>query len=46
MDESDEWDYDNGSPRKYIWGTATMGDGKHRVKVRTVNGDIEVKVRD
>lgn len=45
-DESDEWDYDHGSPRKYIWGHATIGGGRHRVKISTVNGDIEVRVRD
>ncbi len=46
MDESEEWYYDNGSPRKYIRGTAMTGDGRHRVRVSTVNGNIEVKVTD
>lgn len=38
-----EWDYDKGSPRKYIRGSGTVGGGQNRIKIRTVNGNIEIK---
>jgi DUF4097 and DUF4098 domain-containing protein YvlB len=41
--ETREWDYDHGSPRKYIRGSGTVGGGQNRVKIRTVNGNIEIK---
>ena len=37
------WDHDHGSPRKYIRVTGPVNGGGHTVKVRTVNGDVEVK---
>ena len=42
-DESKEWDHSQGSPRKYITGTGKVGDGKNRVKIRTINGDVHLK---
>jgi DUF4097 and DUF4098 domain-containing protein YvlB len=41
--ETDEWDYVHGSPQKYIQGTARVGGGEHRIKIRTTNGDIRIK---
>jgi hypothetical protein len=38
-----EWDYDHGSPRKYLRGSGTVGGGQNRIKIRTVNGNIEIK---
>ncbi|HKQ62469.1 MAG TPA: DUF4097 family beta strand repeat-containing protein [Candidatus Polarisedimenticolaceae bacterium] len=38
-----EWDHDQGSPRKYIRMSGPVNGGGHAVKVRTVNGNIEVK---
>lgn len=38
--QSPDWVHEHGSPRKYIYGTGTSGGGAHRVKVRTVNGNI------
>lgn len=40
--ESADWDYDHGSPRKTIKGTATAG-GANRVVIRTINGDVYLK---
>jgi DUF4097 and DUF4098 domain-containing protein YvlB len=40
MEETDEWDKSDGSPRKYINGSGTIGAGTHRVRVRTINGNI------
>jgi len=39
---SPEWDYDNGTPRKYIYGSATVNDGRNRVKIRNVNGNVRL----
>jgi DUF4097 and DUF4098 domain-containing protein YvlB len=43
ISESDEWDYDRGSPRRYIDGTGIAGDGKNKVRITTVNGDVIIK---
>ena len=41
--ESDNWDYDRGSPRKYIDGTGIVNDGKNKVRIKTINGDVIIK---
>src|SRR5262245_24334165 len=35
-----EWDYDQGSPRKYIRKSAKVNGGGHKVTVKTINGNI------
>ena len=40
--ESDGWDHSQGSPRKYIYGKATIGDGQHRIKIETINGNVRL----
>jgi hypothetical protein len=42
-EESEEWDDEDGSPRKYINGSGKVGAGTHRVRIRTINGDIIVR---
>ena len=37
-----EWDYDRGTPRKYIRKSGKVGGGGHKVTVRTINGNITV----
>ena len=37
-----EWEYGEGSPRKYIRATGKLGAGKYRVELSTINGDIIV----
>jgi DUF4097 and DUF4098 domain-containing protein YvlB len=46
QDTSATWDYDNGSPRKYIYGTGRLNGGKHRIEIRTVNGDVILRRGD
>jgi len=41
--KTENWDYDDGSPRKYIYGTGSIGGGEHKIKIETVNGDIHLK---
>jgi len=41
-EHTDEWDSRNGSPRKHIYGTGTVKGGKHKIKIRTTNGDIRI----
>jgi len=36
-----EWDYEHGSPRKYIRANGSTG-GAHTVKIETVNGNITI----
>lgn len=40
--ETDEWDYKQGSPRKFINGRATIKGGKNLIKIRTCNGDVNL----
>ena len=40
---SDDWDYGQGSPRKYVRAKGAVGGGGHRVKIRTINGDLTVR---
>jgi beta-lactamase regulating signal transducer with metallopeptidase domain len=37
------WDASHGTPRRYVRAHGVSGDGRGRVRVRTVNGDIEVR---
>jgi DUF4097 and DUF4098 domain-containing protein YvlB len=37
-----DWDYSQGTPRKYIRKTAKVNGGGHKVTVRTINGDVTV----
>ena len=39
---SPDWDYTQGSPRKYVRKSDSVNGGGHAVTVRTVNGDITV----
>jgi len=45
-ERTDEWDYDRGTPVKYIYGDATIGDGKNRIKIRTTNGNVTIRQGD
>jgi DUF4097 and DUF4098 domain-containing protein YvlB len=38
-----EWEHSNGTPRKYILGSGVIGDGKHKIKIETINGNVYLK---
>jgi DUF4097 and DUF4098 domain-containing protein YvlB len=40
---TESWDYDHGSPRRYIRAKGAVDGGEHRVKIRTINGELEVR---
>jgi DUF4097 and DUF4098 domain-containing protein YvlB len=40
---SPDWDYDHGSPRKFLRQSGTINGGGNSVKIETINGDITVK---
>ncbi len=40
---ADDWDYADGEPRKYIYGTGTFDGGEHKIKIETVNGDVRLR---
>jgi len=42
INETPHWDYSGGSPRKSIFGTGTVKGGDHRIKIETINGDVEL----
>ncbi len=39
---SPDWDYDKGSPRKYVRMSGAVNGGGKKVKIATVNGDITI----
>jgi DUF4097 and DUF4098 domain-containing protein YvlB len=41
--ESKNWDYDHGSPRKTIRGTGTVNGGGHKIVIHTINGNVYLK---
>lgn len=43
IEETDKWDYSQGSPRKHIYGTGKIAGGRHKIKIRSVNGNVEIK---
>lgn len=45
IEHTQKWETEHGSPRKHIYGTATINGGKHRVIVHNVNGNIHIKKR-
>jgi DUF4097 and DUF4098 domain-containing protein YvlB len=46
IERSKNWDYSNGSPRKRIHGTATVGSGKYPIIIETINGNIRIRKAD
>ncbi len=38
-----EWEYKNGSPRKYIYGTGNINGGKNKIVIETINGNVYLK---
>jgi DUF4097 and DUF4098 domain-containing protein YvlB len=42
-ERTQEWDYDQGSPQKYIYGSGRIEGGRHKVRIRTTNGNIRIR---
>jgi DUF4097 and DUF4098 domain-containing protein YvlB len=42
IEHSDDWDYSNGTPRRRIHGTGTIGSGKYPIVIKTINGNIRL----
>ena len=42
-DATTGWDGSQGTPRRYVRAHGVAGDGRGRIRVRTVNGDIQVR---
>ena len=40
-----DWDAREGTPRRYLRARAVLGNGSGRVRVKTVNGEIEIRRR-
>lgn len=40
---TDDWETRKGSPRKYIYGKGKTKGGKHKIRVKTINGNIILK---
>jgi hypothetical protein len=44
-EETTQWDGREGTPRRYVRARGTVGSGRGHVRIKTVNGDIEVRRR-
>jgi hypothetical protein len=40
---SPEWDSRHGTSRKYIYGNGKTGDGKNKIAIETINGNVYLK---
>ena len=45
LEHTEKWESRHGSPRKHIYGTASINGGKHKVVIHGVNGDIRIEKR-
>lgn len=45
-EETTRWDHAHGTPRKYVRARGEVGGGGPLIKVRTVNGNVTVRVRN
>lgn len=43
IEETKEWKRKWGQKRKYIYGTGSIDGGEHRIKIKTVNGNITIR---
>ncbi|MEE8585072.1 MAG: DUF4097 family beta strand repeat-containing protein, partial [Acidobacteriota bacterium] len=43
QEQSSSWDYGKGTPRKYIYGTGSLGGGQNRIRIETINGNIYLR---
>jgi DUF4097 and DUF4098 domain-containing protein YvlB len=41
--KTDHWDESKNPPRKYIYGKGNVKDSKHKIKIKTINGNIILK---
>jgi hypothetical protein len=43
QEETEQWEYEHGSPRRYIYGRGSIGGGKNKIKIETINGNVYLK---
>ena len=41
--ETEEWDTRNGTPRRYVRASGSVGAGRGLIKIRTMNGDVVIR---
>ena len=42
-DETDKWEHEHGSARKYIYGKGSIAGGKNKIHIETINGNVYLK---
>lgn len=43
IEETKEWERKWGQKRKYIYGTGSVNGGEHKIKIKTINGNIYIR---
>ncbi|MCP5108719.1 MAG: DUF4097 domain-containing protein [bacterium] len=43
QEKTGKWEIGKGTPRKYIYGKAKIAGARHKIKIKTVNGNIYLK---
>jgi DUF4097 and DUF4098 domain-containing protein YvlB len=46
QEETKQWEYGRGTPRRYILGSGITGGGKRKIRLKTINGNIYLKKSD
>ena len=41
--ESADWIYDQGTPRKIIYGTGNIAGGRNKIVIKTINGNVHLR---
>jgi len=44
-EKTDEWDYSDGAPKKFVFCSGKTNGGKNKINIKTVNGNIYLKKR-
>ena len=43
QERTEQWEYEHGSPRKYIYGRGSIGGGRNKIRIETINGNVYLK---
>ncbi|HET8676509.1 MAG TPA: hypothetical protein VFO63_12015 [Blastocatellia bacterium] len=43
QERTDQWEYEHGSPRRYIFGRGSIGGGRNKIRIETINGNVYLK---
>ncbi|RMG27476.1 MAG: hypothetical protein D6730_07085 [Bacteroidetes bacterium] len=45
IEESREWVREDGVEKRYLYGRGKLGNGRHKIRIRSVNGNVYLRMR-